>query len=123
YASTEYGARLWSLLVDAGEPVGLRPCGYRALESLRLEMGYRGWSTDLTPETNPYEAGLGFCVKLEKPDGFVGQEALEAAKAAGLTRKLCCIVLDDAKAVVLGAEPVRAPTAAGGADGAVLGRI
>ena len=59
YASTEYGAALWSALVAAGEPLGLRPCGYRALESLRLEMGYRVWSTDLTPETNPYEAGLG----------------------------------------------------------------
>jgi glycine cleavage system aminomethyltransferase T/glycine/D-amino acid oxidase-like deaminating enzyme len=107
YASTEYGARLWSTLIEAGEPHGLRPCGYRALESLRLEMGYRVWSTDLTPETTPYEAGLGFCVKLDKPGGFVGDAALVAAQAAGLTRKLCCIVLNDPRAVVLGAEPVR----------------
>jgi glycine cleavage system aminomethyltransferase T/glycine/D-amino acid oxidase-like deaminating enzyme len=107
YASTEYGARLWASLIEAGEPLGLRPCGYRALESLRLEMGYRVWSTDLTPETTPYEAGLGFCVKLDKPGGFVGDEALRTAKAAGLTRKLSCIVLDDPRAVVLGAEPVR----------------
>ena len=119
YASTEYGARLWSALVEAGEPHGLRACGYRALESLRLEMGYRVWSTDLTPETTPYEAGLGFCVKLDKPGGFIGADALRAAKASGLTRKLCCIVLDDPRAVVLGAEPVRI----GGADGEVVGRV
>jgi 4-methylaminobutanoate oxidase (formaldehyde-forming) len=107
YASTEYGAALWNSLIDAGTPHGLLPCGYRALESLRLEMGYRAWSTDLTPETNPYEAGLGFCVKLDKPRGFVGAEALRDAKAAGLSRRLCCIVLDDRSAVALGSEPVR----------------
>ncbi len=83
------------------------PCGYRAIESLRLEMGYRVWSTDITPETTPYEAGLGFCVKLDKPGGFVGDDALREAKAAGLTRKLSLLVLDDPRAVVLGAEPVR----------------
>jgi glycine cleavage system aminomethyltransferase T/glycine/D-amino acid oxidase-like deaminating enzyme len=116
YASTEYGAALWSQLVETGEPLGLRPCGYRALESLRLEMGYRVWSTDLTPETNPYEAGLGFCVKLDKPGGFIGAEALREAKAAGLSRKLVCIVLDDPRAVVLGAEPVRV-------EGEVMGRV
>jgi 4-methylaminobutanoate oxidase (formaldehyde-forming) len=70
-------------------------------------MGYRVWSTDLTPETNPYEAGLGFCVKLDKPGGFVGDDALRAAKERGLSRKLVCIVLDDPRSVVLGAEPVR----------------
>ena len=79
-------------------------------------MGYRVWSTDLTPETNPYEAGLGFCVKLDKPGGFIGDQALREAKAAGLSRKLVCIVLDDPKAVVLGAEPVRV-------DGQVVGRV
>ena len=116
YASTEYGAALWSALIAAGEPRGLRACGYRALESLRLEMGYRVWSTDLTPETNPYEAGLGFCVKLDKPGGFVGDEALRRAKQEGPARKLACIVLDDPKAVVLGAEPVRL-------DDQVIGRV
>lgn len=114
YASTEYGAALWTRLVEQGTPVGLRPCGYRALESLRLEVGYRVWSTDLTPETDPYEAGLGFCVKLDKPGGFVGREALVEAKKSGLTRKLCCIVLDDPKHVVLGAEPVRVGAAVEG---------
>lgn len=116
YASTEYGATLWRSLVDAGRPHGLRPCGYRALESLRLEMGYRVWSTDVTPETTPYEAGLGFCVKLDKPGGFIGDQALRAAKERGLTRKLCCLVLDDPRAVVIGSEPVRV-------GDAVVGRV
>ena len=92
------------------------PCGYRAIESLRLEMGYRVWSTDLTPETTPYEAGLGFCVKLDKEGGFVGRDALVSAREAGLTRRMSLLVLDDPRAVVIGAEPVSV-------DGRVVGRV
>ena len=79
YASTEYGATLWDTLWAAGRPAGLVAGGYRAIESLRLEKGYRVWGSDLTGETTPYEAGLGFCVKLDKP--FSGRDALVAAKA------------------------------------------
>jgi glycine cleavage system aminomethyltransferase T/glycine/D-amino acid oxidase-like deaminating enzyme len=116
YTSTEYGRALWDRLVFAGAEHGMLPCGYRALESLRLERGYRVWSTDITPETNPYEAGLGFCVKLDKPGGFVGDAALAAARSAGASRKLCLLVLDDPLAVVLGSEPVLA-------SGSVVGRV
>ena len=63
-----------------GEPDGLTVAGYRAIDSMRLEKGYRVWGSDLTGETNPYEAGLGFCVKLDKPGGFVGRDALAAAQ-------------------------------------------
>ena len=107
YAPTEYGVALWTALWEAGTAHGVVACGYRAIESLRLEKGYRVWSTDLTPETNPYEAGLGFCVKLDKPGGFEGAEALRAAKAKGVTRRLRCLTLDDPRVVVLGGEPVR----------------
>lgn len=107
YAPTEYGATLWTALWEAGAAHGLVACGYRAIESLRLEKGYRVWSTDLTPETNPYEAGLGFCVKLDKPGGFEGAEALRAVKAQGVTRRLRCLTLEDPGVVVLGGEPVR----------------
>ena len=117
YASTEFGAKLWRALVDAGAEHGMRPCGYRAIDSLRLEMGYRVWSTDITPETNPLEAGLGFCVDLDKPGGFVGRDAIVDAKAAGLTRRLRRLVLDDPRAVVLGSEPVRRD------DETVIGRV
>jgi len=116
YAPAEYGTALWTALWEAGADHGLVAGGYRAIESLRLEKGYRVWSTDITPETDPYEAGLGFCVKLDKPGGFEGQEALRAAKAAGVTRRLRCLTLADPRVVALGSEPVRI-------GGEVVGRV
>jgi 4-methylaminobutanoate oxidase (formaldehyde-forming) len=107
YAPSEYGARLWSDLWTAGREFGLVAGGYRAIETMRLEKGYRVWGSDLTAETTPYEAGLGFCVKLDKPGGFEGRDALVAAKEAGLSRRMSAIVLDDPRDVVLGSEPVR----------------
>ena len=104
YAPMEYGLKLWDTLWQAGKPLGLLAAGYRAIESLRLEKGYRYWSTDIHSEYNPYEAGLGFAVKLQKGD-FLGKAALEHIKAQGVTRKLCCLVLDDPRAVALGGEP------------------
>src|SRR5260370_8402496 len=81
--------------------------GYRAIESLRLEKGYRYWSADIHSEYNPYEAGLGFAVKLQKGD-FIGRAALERIKAEGVKRKLCCLIVDDPQAVALGGEPLLA---------------
>ena len=107
YAPAEYGRTLWSALWEAGRGHGMVAGGYRAIESLRLEKGYRVWSTDITPETDPYEAGLGFCVKLDKPGGFEGRDALRARKERGLSRRLCCLTLADARTVALGGEPVR----------------
>jgi 4-methylaminobutanoate oxidase (formaldehyde-forming) len=99
YCPAEYGTTLWdTLCVD-----GVTPAGYRAIESLRLEKGYRAWATDLTAETTPLEAGLGFAVKLDKGD-FIGREALERAEPE---QKLVCVVLSDPRAVALGSEPVR----------------
>jgi 4-methylaminobutanoate oxidase (formaldehyde-forming) len=116
YCSSEYGAALWRTLWEAGRPYGLTAAGYHAIDSLRLEKGYRVWGADLTPDDDPYEAGLGFCVKLDKPGGFLGRDALVEARAAGLGRRLCCVVLDDPRAVCLGSEPVRV-------DQQVLGRV
>jgi glycine cleavage system aminomethyltransferase T/glycine/D-amino acid oxidase-like deaminating enzyme len=107
YAQVEYGASLWAALWQAGDRHGVVAGGYQAIESLRLEKGYRVWSADITPETNPYEAGLGFCVKLDKPGGFEGADALREVKAAGVTRRLRCLLLDDPRQVALGSEPVR----------------
>jgi glycine cleavage system aminomethyltransferase T/glycine/D-amino acid oxidase-like deaminating enzyme len=107
YVAPEYAAGVWSDLWAAGADLGLITAGYRAIESMRLEKSYRVWGSDLTAETTPWEAGLGFCVKLDKPGGFCGREALVAAKEAGLTRRLRAIVLDDASRVVLGSEPIR----------------
>ena len=116
YASAEYGATLWELLHTAGADIGMVAAGYRAIESMRLEKGYRVWGSDLTAETTPYEAGLGFCVKLDRPGGFLGRDALVAARAAGLSRRMRAIVVDEPAALVLGAEPVRV-------NGEVVGRV
>jgi 4-methylaminobutanoate oxidase (formaldehyde-forming) len=116
YASSEYGVTLWETLWEVGHGAGMIAAGYRAIESMRLEKGYRVWGTDITPETTPYEAGLGFCVKLDKPGGFAGRDALRAARKEGPTRRLRAIVLTDRRRLVLGNEPVRV-------DGEVVGRV
>jgi glycine cleavage system aminomethyltransferase T/glycine/D-amino acid oxidase-like deaminating enzyme len=112
YCPTEYGLRLWDLLWEAGREHGLVAGGYKAIDSLRLEKGYRVWGADISPEDNPYEAGLGFAVKLERD--FIGREALVAAGEP--ERVLACLVLADPRAVALGSEPVRL-------DGEVAGRV
>lgn len=116
YASAEYGRTLWAALWAAGQQHGMVAAGYRAIESMRLEKSYRVWGSDITAETNPYEAGLGFCVKLDKPGGFSGRDALVRAKADGISRRMRAIVIDDPRAAVLGSEPVRV-------DGVVVGRV
>jgi glycine cleavage system aminomethyltransferase T len=116
YCPSEYGANLWATLWSAGQEHGLVSAGYRAIESLRLEKGYRVWGAELDPAHTPYEAGLGFCVKLDKPGGFLGRDALVAQKASGVERRLVCLVLDDPSQVALGNEPVLV-------DGEVAGRV
>jgi glycine cleavage system aminomethyltransferase T/glycine/D-amino acid oxidase-like deaminating enzyme len=116
YPPTEYGRTLWTTLWEAGRPHGLVAGGYRAIDALRLEKGYRVWSSDITPDETPWEAGLGFAVALDKPGGFIGRDALLAAKAAGPRKRLRCLVLDDPLAVTLGNEPVRL-------GGEVVGRV
>jgi glycine cleavage system aminomethyltransferase T/glycine/D-amino acid oxidase-like deaminating enzyme len=116
YPPAEYGRALWTVLWAAGREHGLVAAGYRAIDALRLEKGYRVWSSDITPEETPYEAGLGFAVRLDKGADFIGREALVAAKAAGPTKRLRCLVLDDPRSVALGNEPVRV-------DGGIVGRV
>lgn len=114
YCPMEYGLKLWDTLWQAGEEFGMLACGYRAIETLRLEKGYRYWSTDIGPDYTPYEAGLGFAVKLNKTNRetgalipFIGRDALLKQKSEGIRRKLCCLTLADPRAVCIGNEPVR----------------
>ena len=88
----EYALHLYEALSDAGEDLGVANAGYRALDSLRLEKGYRYWSSELSPDTNPYEVGLGFAVALDKGD-FIGRDALRRAKQS-VKRKLACFLMD-----------------------------
>jgi glycine cleavage system aminomethyltransferase T len=105
YPNVEFAWALWNTLVTAGEPFAMAPAGYRAIDSLRLEKGYRAWGADITPEEHPFEAGLGFAVRMDVP-GFIGNEALEQALAGGVTRQLSCLTLADPRAMTLGNEPV-----------------
>ncbi|HEX7347485.1 MAG TPA: glycine cleavage T C-terminal barrel domain-containing protein, partial [Candidatus Limnocylindrales bacterium] len=95
---------------------GMVAGGYRAIDALRLEKGYRVWSSDITPDETPFEAGLGFAVALDKAEPSMAREALVAAREAGPRKRLRCLVLDDPLDVCLGNEPVRI-------DGEVVGRV
>ncbi len=93
YIPQEFGAHVYDTLWEAGKAHGIANAGYRAIDSCRMEKGYLYWSGDISPDYNPYEAGLGFCVALDKSD-FIGREALAEIKAASLTRKLCSFTID-----------------------------
>ena len=116
YCPAEYGAGLWDILWAAGAGHGMLACGYRAIDALRVEKGYRVWGADITPEETPDEAGLGFAVKPEKGVEFRGREALLRAREGAPERRLACLILADPKAVCLGQEPVRV-------SGEVAGRV
>ena len=105
YVPTEYGLNVWDALWEAGQRFGIIAAGGGAFESLRLEKGYRLWGTDIHTEYTPYEAGLGWAVKLSKGD-FLGREALLRSRKAGIERRLCCLTLDDPNHVVMGKEPI-----------------
>jgi len=97
---------VYRAVMAAGEAYGVAPCGYRAIESLRLEKGYRAWSSDLTPDHTPLQAGLGFVVKLDTNAPFLGREALVEQRQSGLKRRLACFTADDNDVVLLGRETI-----------------
>ena len=105
YAPFEQGLRLWDILWEAGGPLGVIAAGSGAFDSLRLEKGYRLWGQDIHTEHNPYEAGIGFAVRMAKGD-FIGRDALKNIRAEGTNCRLCCMTLDDPDAVVMGKEPI-----------------
>jgi 4-methylaminobutanoate oxidase (formaldehyde-forming) len=94
YIPNHRATMVWDLLIEAGKEFGMELGGYKVLDPLRLEKGYKYFTADITPSETPYEAGLGFCVDLEKGD-FIGREALVRQKAEGVKRKLCTLVLTD----------------------------
>ena len=110
YCPMEYGRRLWDAVWESGRGHGLVAGGYKAIDSLRLEKGYRVWGADITPDDTPFEAGLGFAVSLEKE--FIGRDALRNEPV----RRLCCLLLADPRSIALGSEPVRV-------GGELVGRV
>jgi glycine cleavage system aminomethyltransferase T/glycine/D-amino acid oxidase-like deaminating enzyme len=105
YTSADTGLKLWDTLWTAGQEYGVIAGGRSAFNSLRLEKGYRSWGTDMTTEHDPYEAGLGFAVRMDKGD-FVGRAALEGRSEETARRRLTYLTVDDPAAVVMGKEPV-----------------
>lgn len=105
HVPTEYGLHVFDTIWEAGKPLGLANVGYRAIDSLRLEKGYRYWSTDLSTEHTPLEAGLDFCVQWHKGD-FLGRRALLEQKARGITQRLCCITLESEPLLPVGKEAI-----------------
>ena len=105
YVPVNQGLHLWEILWEAGRPLGLIAAGGGAFDSLRLEKGYRLWGQDIHTEYNPYEAGIGFAVRMRK-EAFIGRDALEEIRVEGVSRQLCCMTLDDPHAVVMGKEPI-----------------
>ena len=105
YVPTEFAPGVFEALMAEGEKFGLRPVGLHAVDSLRLEKGYRHWGSDITPDDSPFEAGLGFAVKLDKGD-FIGREALIRQRESGLTRKLVMFALDDPEPLLYHDEPI-----------------
>jgi 4-methylaminobutanoate oxidase (formaldehyde-forming) len=107
YIQTEYALPVYDALIDAGAELGLRHCGYHALNSLRIEKAYREWSHDMGPEDSLLDAGLGFTCAWDKPDGFVGRDALLAQRKTGpLKRRLVSFLLEDPEPLLFHNEPI-----------------
>jgi len=104
YVPVEFAVGVFETLSAAGTQFGLRNAGYYAIDSLRLEKGYRAWGRELSPDLNPYEAGLGFAVKLDKAGGFVGLEALAKIKHEGVRRRVVSLVVDAPQSNLWGNE-------------------
>jgi 4-methylaminobutanoate oxidase (formaldehyde-forming) len=106
YVPAEFAVGVYGDLMSAGARLGAVNAGYYAIESLRLEKGYRAFGRELTPDYNPVEAGLQFACKLGTDIGFLGREAVEKARAAGPRRRLLSLVLADPEAMMWGGELV-----------------
>jgi sarcosine dehydrogenase len=105
HVPSELALTVYDALVDAGQDLGLAHAGYRAIESLRLEKGYRAWGADIGPDHTPLEAGLGFALKLESQQPFLGRDALEQQRAQGLSKLLACFTVAP-EVVLLGRETI-----------------
>jgi glycine cleavage system aminomethyltransferase T/glycine/D-amino acid oxidase-like deaminating enzyme len=108
YVPAEQAVGVYDRLTEAGQAVGLRHAGLKALGSLRMEKGYRDYGHDIDNTDTPLEAGLGFAVVLDKPGGFIGRDAVLAQKAGGpLRRRLVQVLLTDPGPLMFHAEVVR----------------
>ncbi|RUT88627.1 MULTISPECIES: FAD-dependent oxidoreductase [unclassified Mesorhizobium] len=102
---TEFAVGVYEALHEAGSEFGLIDAGYYALDALRIEKGFRAWGRELTPDINPWQAGLGFAIAMDKPGGFIGRDALvEKKPSAAPARRVVLCTLDDAEPMLWGGE-------------------
>jgi len=98
---------VWDKLWTAGQDYGIRPCGFKTIDSLRLEKGFLALTSDITPLETPFEARLDHCVKMEKEGDFNGKKALAAIKNQGIKQRLHTLVIGDEEYLTLyGGEAV-----------------
>ena len=116
YVPTEFAVGVYEDLIRVGQDLGVAPAGYYAIESMRLEKGYRAFGRELTPDYNPVEAGLIFACKLKTEIDFLGRGAVEQARAEGPSRRLASLVVSDPDAMLWGGELVRR-------DGQAVGQV
>ncbi|MCP4359859.1 MAG: FAD-dependent oxidoreductase [Chloroflexi bacterium] len=107
YVPTEFTLHVFDLLMEAGKDVGLKHAGFQALDSLRLEKGYRDYGHDIDNLDTPLEVGLGFAVDFNKPGGFIGKETLLQQKDEGVIKsRLVQFLLEDPEPLLYGGEPI-----------------
>lgn len=102
----ENAAAVYDALMTGGKEFGLVNAGYRAIETCRLEKGYRAWGADIGPDHTPFEAGLGWAVKLKSSRDFKGRAAIEAQKEKGVKNMLACFTVDDPDIMLFGRETI-----------------
>lgn len=115
YIPTEFATNVYDTIVAQGDMFGLRHVGFHAVDSLRIEKGYRAWGSDITDQETPIEAGLNFAVAYNKQDDFLGKEALLRQRADGIKQRLAMFILSDPAPLLLGDEPIYR-------DGEMVGR-
>ena len=106
YIPTEFAASVFDFIIEKGNAFNLKQAGYHALNSLRLEKGYRHWSHDITIDDTPIEAGLGFAVSFKKEGGFIGKDALLKQKENGVKKRMVQFILDDPEPLMYHNEPI-----------------
>ncbi len=116
YVPVEFAAGVYDTLREAGRDLGLADAGYYAIDSLRLEKGYRAWGRELTTDDTPLEAGLGWAVRFDKGADFLGREALRAHQKRALAKRLVSLVLEDPEPLPWGDEPIWC-------DGRIMGSV
>jgi len=106
YVPTEFARGVFDAIVAEGGDFGLKPVGMHAMDSLRIEKAYRHWGHDITGEDTPLEAGLGFAVRFDKNQPFIGRDALLGQKRAGVKKRLVQFALEDPEPLLYHNEPI-----------------